>query len=376
MKVLSTDGLTKLIQLIKSSFISVNNVTQTTEVNTETTSEITLATVATSGSYNDLTDKPNLRNIGEIVTSTIPLSDAGLHLLDGALISGSGSYAYFVDYIAGLVNTYPDLFETEANWQTSVTNYGVCGKFVYDSVNNTVRLPKITGFTEGTINPTVLGDLVTAGLPNITGHTGWIAAGGANDAKDVSGAIGYIEKGSHAGIGGGGDLWMEYDINASRSSSIYGNSNTVQPQAIKVLYYIVIATSVKTQIEVDIDEIATDLNGKADVDLSNLNASGKSLASGLGMPGNNYVDITLGASDSFYTAPANGWMLFMKEVTDYNQWMYMGRNTSNLEACGIGGSSGWARIFFPVKKGDTFLIAYSAAGSSSVCRFIYAKGEN
>jgi hypothetical protein len=34
-------------------------------------------------------------------------------------------------------------------------------------------------------------------------------------------------------------------------------------------YYIVITTSTKTDIQVDIDEIATDLNGKADVDLSN-----------------------------------------------------------------------------------------------------------
>lgn len=50
MKVLTTTGLTKLIQLIKSSFISISDV--------ETTSEATLATVATTGSYNDLSDKP------------------------------------------------------------------------------------------------------------------------------------------------------------------------------------------------------------------------------------------------------------------------------------------------------------------------------
>jgi len=80
------------------------------------------------------------RNIGEIVASTIPLTDAGLHLLDGALITDNGAYADFVNYIAGLYDDDPtaDYFETEANWQTAVTTYGVCGKFVYDSVNNTV----------------------------------------------------------------------------------------------------------------------------------------------------------------------------------------------------------------------------------------------
>lgn len=208
------------------------------------------------------------RNIGQIVQSTIPLTDAGLHLLDGSLISGSGSYSAFVTYIAGLVSNYPDLFETEANWQQSVTDYGVCGKFVYDSINNTVRLPKITGFTEGTIDPTVLGDLVEAGLPNITGEYRNNCGDGPND---TDGAIYVTNSRNNAWWTGATNVarYNQLNFDASRSSSIYGNSTTVQPQAIKVLYYIVIATTTKTNIQVDIDQIATDLNGKADVDLSN-----------------------------------------------------------------------------------------------------------
>ena len=207
------------------------------------------------------------RNIGQIITSTVPLSDAGLHLLDGSVISGSGAYSAFVTYIAGLVSSYPDLFETEANWQTSVTNFGACGKFVYDSVNNTVRLPKITGFTEGTIDPTVLGDLIEAGLPNITSGTDWAntTKGTSTDAQNGAPS----NDGCFVGNSSGGHgiqsnsysiFWSRFD--ASNSNSIYGNSSTVQPQSIKVLYYIVIATSTKTNIQVDIDEVMTDLNGK------------------------------------------------------------------------------------------------------------------
>lgn len=48
MKVLTTAGLTKLIQLIKSSFISVEDVEQTTE--------LTLAPVATAGTVTSLSD--------------------------------------------------------------------------------------------------------------------------------------------------------------------------------------------------------------------------------------------------------------------------------------------------------------------------------
>jgi hypothetical protein len=229
------------------------------------------------------------RNIGEIVASTIPLTDAGLHLLDGALISGSGSYSAFVDYIADLYDSgdYDDIFETEANWQQAVTNYGVCGKFVYDSINNTVRLPKITGFIEGTTDLTVLGDLVEAGLPNITGTFN------GDYINRNSGAF-YTDQSSVSGNGGSGeDAIIGFD--ASLSNPIYGNSNTVQPQAIKVLYYIVIATSAKTDIQVDIDEIATDLNGKADTDLSNVPTSKAILEE-------SYVNGT-----SWYRVYSDGW---------------------------------------------------------------------
>lgn len=200
------------------------------------------------------------RNIGEIVASTVPLTDAGLHLLDGSLIQGGGIYSAFVNYMVGLKTNYPDLFCSEATWQESVTNYGVCGKFVHDSTNNTIRLPKITGILEGTTDLTAIGDLVEAGLPNITGGVGaWANTGilsGAFEAGTIS---------NNAPNSGSASAWTwNPSFDASRSSSIYGNSSTVQPQTIKVLYYIVIATSTKTDIQVDIDEIATDLNGKCD----------------------------------------------------------------------------------------------------------------
>ena len=204
------------------------------------------------------------RVVGQIVQSSLPLNDTGLHLLDGSLIQGNGIYTDFVSYIGTLAPDYSNLFITESEWQTSVSNYGVCGKFVYDSVNNTVRLPKITGIIEGTTDLTALGDLVEAGLPNITG-----SINGILDGANGSGAL--YNAGSYTtyGAGGSGMGWRTIGIDASYSSSIYGNSTTVQPQTIKVLYYIVVATEARTDILVDIDNVATDLAGKADTDLSN-----------------------------------------------------------------------------------------------------------
>lgn len=319
------------------------------------------------------------RNIGEIVQSTIPLTDAGLHLLDGSLIS-SGSYSAFVDYIGDLYDSgnYSDIFETEATWQSSVTTYGVCGKFVYDSVNGTVRLPKITGFTEGTIDPTTLGDLTQAGLPNITGRTNYDSSNGLLYSGVItSGAIyqGQSRSGRLSGASGTG-----YDLafDASRSNSIYGNSTTVQPQSIKVLYYIVIATSVKTQIEVDIDEIATDLNGKADVDLTNVNNSGTSLGASWAMPSDTYDTLTVGASGTSYTAPANGYVVLWGRASS-NATLTLSTTIDDGNIFGqiisFNTSSPPAKIFMPIRKGETFTIGYSSNVSDVGLRFFYAKGS-
>lgn len=238
------------------------------------------------------------RNLGQIIESLVPLTDAGLHLLDGALINGSGIYSAFATYIAGLVSSYPDLFDTEANWQQSVTDYGVCGKFVYDATANTVRLPKVTGIIEGTTDVTALGDLIEAGLPNITGTVDWSNGGqGHTELGTANGAFARVANTNvtYPSAGGTTSNARGFTIDASRSNHIYGNSTTVQPQTIKAFYYIVIATSTKTDIQVDIDEIATDLNGKADTDLSNVPTS-------KGILSESYVNGT-----SWYRVYADGW---------------------------------------------------------------------
>lgn len=214
------------------------------------------------------------KNIGAIVQSMVPLTDAGLHLLDGSLIQ-MGVYSEFVEYMANLYGdgtNIPSYFCTETEWQASVAYYGICGKFVYDSVNNTVRLPKVIGIIEGTTDASALGDLVEAGLPQ---HHHLIHT----EIESGSCVYGYTGFGGSDNTGAGRDMNTEYCYAGDVfDNPIYGNSTTVQPQTIKCFVYIVIANSTKTGIQVDIDEIATDLNGKADTDLTNLNDQGKNIA--------------------------------------------------------------------------------------------------
>ena len=331
------------------------------------------------------------RNIGEIVQSTIPLTDAGLHLADGSLLA-YGSYKEFIDYIADIYNSSLNYFCSEADWQTSVTTYGSCGKFVYDSVNKTVRLPKVSDILTGITDVSALGSLVEAGLPNITGTSScfqadyWRRSGGE--------ATGAFRSSLRTGGTDGNDdqdTCGQDTFNASWSNPIYGNSNTVQPQTIKALLYIVIANTTKTAIEVDIDEIATDLNGKADTDLVNVNDSGTSRGAGWALPSNTYEDLTLGASGATYTAPANGRFQCLgagassNDISNIVFWTKDNQNTTYLTSSRIVtyGNYGVALIGgdFEVKKGDVvgidyFSTTFSSGGYTNLgLKFIYAKGS-
>ena len=111
---------------------------------------------------------------------------------------------------------------------------------------------------------------------------------------------------------------------------------------------------------------------------SNFSQAGRSYLSGLGMPSSRYIDLTLGASGSTYTAPANGWF-YARGVTVGNGQFIRLINTK------ISGFSGEATVtntvagrgcgcILPVMKGD--IIKYDYNITASILRFIYAEGEN
>lgn len=312
--------------------------------------------------------------IGQIIASLLPLTDAGLHLLDGAVIDGNGIYKSFVDYIKTIALTYSTCFVTEADWQTQVTRYGVCGKFVYDATANTVRLPKVTGFVEGTIDANALGDLIEAGLPNITGTTRTTWSGGRyGNASGAFENYTHSSGGSSAGDGNNGST-IGATFDASRSNSIYGNSDTVQPQSIKGYYYIVIATSTRTEVEVNINNITADLNDKASI--YDMYDAGSYIAS-CAMPSSKYVSLTLGASDATYIAPANGWYTLKSSGTAGSAGVRFINLTNGLCSGWTTGSNGTAHAhaFIPALKGQEVRVGYSDLGTLDWFRFVYAEGE-
>lgn len=201
--------------------------------------------------------------LGTLISSTVVQNEAGLHLADGTTINQEGIYAQFATW---LKDKYPNGDYTQSQFDSDVANYGQCGHYVIDNTAGTIRLPKITRYVEGLTNLEDIGKAIKAGLPNITGSQklAWndITGGGTILGPDGTGAFYKSTTGTSyfsAGTAQGSQS-NTLNIDASRSNSIYGNSNTVQTDAIRYPYYIVVATGVKLDIEVDIDNIVTDLN--------------------------------------------------------------------------------------------------------------------
>jgi len=311
------------------------------------------------------------RNIGEIITSPLPLTDDGVHLLDGTLLF-YGVYKEFIDYIADLYAENPDAnyWTTESDWQDSVTRYGVCGKFVYDSVNKTVRLPKVTGIIEGTADLTVLGNLIEAGLPSINHTHNYTCHQNLNGGYTAQYASGCFS-----------EMTRTSSVN-SAVNPIYGKSNTVQPQTIKVLYYIVVATTSKTEIQSDLDEITTDLNGKADVDLSNINASQsvKDTIIGWGMPDWNN-SISYANNTNTNTAPSDGFIILNYAPNAVSGTAGTLQINGQNVVSGLMQNAYRAPIngMFVINKNDTFKITAVAVndnGTPFIYKFIPMKGVN
>ncbi len=105
--------------------------------------------------------------------------------------------------------------------------------------------------------------------------------------------------------------------------------------------------------------------------------SDNSWISAQAMPSNKYIDLTLGASGSSYTAPANGWVVIGKRAGADHQYLYLINNTTSFSSGGfdtLPGFDTYASI--PVRKNDVFAVAYAMTGDTFLFRFIYAEGEN
>jgi hypothetical protein len=303
---------------------------------------------------------------------------------DGALPCNGNSYsvAQFSEFVTNYLETGYLKTCTMTVYEQQLATYGTCGMFGYESGGSNFRVPclKDGTFIQQANSNSELGQSYNAGLPNITGTFASLGSDAAPYAhapySTGSGAIKFDKNGNYLwyygqnyyGVGG-------WSFDASRTSSIYGNSDTVQPNAVALRYFVQVANGQINQSDMDWSAWATGLTNKVDLDAQNLSNEGTSYISGLSMPSDKYIDLTLGSSGDTYTAPANGWVLLRKGATSQAQYIFL---VNDITRFGVDNSFYGAytkSITIPVNRGEQFVASYNATGTTEYFRFYYAQGE-
>ena len=95
----------------------------------------------------------------------------------------------------------------------------------------------------------------------------------------------------------------------------------------------------------------------------------------LAMPSDKYIDLTLGATGSAYTAPADGWIQAACDSSSDGP-AFIEVNTEYASSTGTRYQGCWGRATIPVTKGRTIAVYYGGAGFEiRVFRFTYAEGS-
>ena len=106
--------------------------------------------------------------------------------------------------------------------------------------------------------------------------------------------------------------------------------------------------------------------------------SDKSTVSGWGMPSSKYIDLTLGATGTQYTAPANGWVIVelnSKKLAELSINAYCGSSYISYTTFNPWDTNYPLRVSAPVTKGSNFQVWYTNLVTKNRFQFIYAQGE-
>ena len=92
------------------------------------------------------------------------------------------------------------------------------------------------------------------------------------------------------------------------------------------------------------------------------------------MPSGKFIDLSLGASGTKYTAPANGWFYIERGSKSGDKWINVSNGLYAIASTSISGVYN-AKILYPVKKNDVVTVSYTVDTDNPPFRFIYAEGE-
>ena len=142
-------------------------------------------------------------------------------------------------------SVYNELFST-----TGSANF-----FVLDELNELFYLPKTNNIYQPTTDLSKANTYISAGLPNITGSDGVTGRHPTANRDITVGAIRSLSGSSkNAGYTDDSNSYnVSFEFDASLSNPIYGNSDTVQPQANNVFIYYKVGNTINIQAGIDLD---------------------------------------------------------------------------------------------------------------------------
>jgi hypothetical protein len=352
---------------------------------------------------------------GSNAVSSTPLSDVVRHAMgewwfsiDGTIPAGGIAHLGQL-CLRSVYNQFWVWCEAQGNILTddewfayANTHDGVCPYYSSGDGSTTFRTPRYSDAFLKVVQATTSAGLYTqAGLPNHTHTRGTmnITGGPINTelawpSNQPGGAI-WIEASGDASpdrghVQGNTYSYRYYSFDASRgwtgetspaseSNDIYGRSDTVTPKNIGMLVGVYAIGSIADVGTADAASLLTAIqqleSSKANTDLNNLSVAGKEFAAKASMPSSRYVYLTVGASETFYTAPADGCFKPTWYPLGYGGWVLVRRNGEDVYADrSVGDSEAWFEIFeVSVRKGDSIQILY-AGSILSYLLFIYAEG--
>lgn len=389
-----------------------------------------LSTVATSGSYNDLSNKPdlttkanidlsNITSIGKNIANwstnvtncitEIP-QDIKLELNNGTLTLKAGSTYYKCDGSFTKVTTSQDY---------SITNVSNGYRLVFFTGNG-FDIPLVQDCNSGTSEPTTGNKwfntsnyiLYSGGSGNWQQKTNYslplaiitVSDGTITSIDQVFNGFGYIgstvfalpgvkglipngrnEDGSLKNIEFTTENVLIRTFSANIKTVTYITSGGIYVSSQRVFDFEKNAYVENGSLvyQTELTKVTTDSNGKITLFRPKLSYravdySDSSWLSGLGMPSSKYIDLTLGASGSIYKAPANGW-LFLDKVAESGQWIELivrNNNDTVYYKYTHASSSQPIQLLMPIEKGRICDVNYTATGTTNTYRFIYAEGEN
>lgn len=241
----------------------------------------------TSGTY--ASTENSATQIVDIPANKFNGDNPGYHYLKIEAVNGGGADTNFPEitiygqeylYISYAPNGNIFVLSNEG-YEYELARTGVCGGFVINSAAGSVRLPDLRNGTLWGADSTTIGQSLSAGLPNIEGV---ISSNSSSTTNQTAYEGGFTAQGAFSNSTtvrktwapegtGGANFLGDLVFDASLSSSIYGNSDTVQPPAIRVSWCIQVF-NVATQLsEQESAQLASEMQMKAQINLANVNSN-------------------------------------------------------------------------------------------------------